>query len=160
MTRQKTAQKISGAAVVLLGALLATAMSVQAQSANVAGKYKVEFDSQMRMGSGGVQVAGRSPAMLVLEVRGDSVFGSWQAINDRNPPARKLAGKMRGDTVVVLSEPSERTMNMNGESVTMKMADEFKLTVRGDAIAGTITPTQAMAGMPPIVRKIDGKREK
>jgi hypothetical protein len=160
MTRQKAAQKISGAAVVLLGALLATAMSVQAQSANVAGKYKVEFDSQMRMGPEGAQVAGRSPGMLVLEVRGDSVFGSWQAINDRNPPARKLAGKMRGDTVVVLSEPSERTMNMNGESVTMKLADEFKLTIKGDAILGTITPTQGMAGMPPVVRKVDGKREK
>ena len=160
MTSKQAAQKISGAAVVLLGALLATAMSVQAQTRNVAGKYKVEFDSQIRMGPGGVQAGGRSPAMLVLEVRGDSVFGTWQVVNDANPPARKLAGRMRGDTVVIVSEPSERTINVNGESVTMKMADEFKLTIKADAIVGTITPTQGMAGMPPIVRKLDGKRER
>ena len=160
MTSKQAAQKISGAVVVLLGALLATAMSVQAQTRTVAGKYKVEFDSQIRMGPEGMQVAGRSPGMLVLEVRGDSVFGTWQAINDANPPARKLAGKMRGDTVVILSEPTERTLNVNGESVTMKMADEFKLTISGDAIAGTITATQGMAGMPPVARKVDGKRER
>ena len=98
--------------------------------------------------------------MLALEVRGDSVFGTWQVVNDANPPARKLAGKMRGDTVVIVSEPSERTINVNGESVTMKMADEFKLTIKADAIVGTITPTQGLAGMPPIVRKLDGKRER
>ena len=160
MTRQKTAQKISGAAVVLLGALLATAMSVQAQTRSIAGKYKVEFDSQIRMGPEGMQVGGRSPALLVLEIKGDSVFGTWQVINDANPPARKLAGKMRGDTVVIVSEPSERTVNRNGESVTMKMADEFKLTIKADAIVGTITATEGPAGMPPIVRKVDGKREK
>ncbi len=145
--------------VALLSALLAPA--VQAQLSPAAGTYLVDFDAQFQVGPDGTpQVSGHSKARMILEVRGDSVFGTWQTIDAANPrPARKLHGTLENGKLKLTSEPVESVINMNGQETRRSTIPVYTATVTGDAISGTIESPAPAPGLMNIARKFEGKRE-
>ena len=151
------AMRTAFATLILLSVVAAA--DTQAQ-AGVAGTYLVDYDAQLQMGPDGPQVTGRGKARMVLEIRGDSVFGSWQTVDAaQQRPPRKLAGTFKDGTLKLVAEPVESVMNINGEEQRRSIVQTFTGTVKGDDIAGTIESASPMPNMPPLTRKFDGKRE-
>jgi hypothetical protein len=135
--------------------------SVQAQAANIAGTYVVDFDSRVQMTAAGAEVTGRGKARMTLELRGDSVFGTWQVLDapDARPP-RALRGALQDGKVKLSAEPTEAVLNVNGEEQRRTIRQNFIATITGDEIRGTIESDSPMPGMSGITRKFEGKREK
>ncbi|MGH7470087.1 MAG: hypothetical protein ACRENP_19245 [Longimicrobiales bacterium] len=137
------------------------AAAVQAQAPKVAGTYLVDFDSRVQMsGDGSIQVTGRSKARITLELRGDSIFGTWHVIDDpTNRPPSPLRGTVQDGKIKLSAEPREATVNINGQEQRRTITQDFLLTIAGDDISGTIESPAPMPGLAGISRKLEGKRE-
>ena len=146
----------------LLGfcALVLAPQALTAQG--VAGAWKLEYVRRVTNDGSGEQ-AEMGHARVVLDVRGDSVTATWQALEpgpDGKPlPPREIRGTVSGDHVVLKSQAQARMM-MNGNATTVELIITYDLTVKGDTIAGVQLADAADGSMSPPARPIHGEREK
>lgn len=124
--------------MLLTGGLMLVAASAQAQS--VAGKWTANFPMRVRMENGEPsQAEQQGIALLELEQKGDSVFGTWTV---QNTPAQVPPRQLRGTFVagkLVFQAQVEGRVNMNGDERTVKMITTYEATLKGDALDGTMS---------------------
>jgi hypothetical protein len=146
--------------ILIAAALFAAAQPLTAQ-APIAGTYAVEYPVRMMVNGEPSPSETIAKVRLVLEQKGDSVFGTWQMVDGaRQIPAQKLAGTTRDGTVRLFGTSEARMRSSEGEQVTT-MTMEYVVTVDADTITGAIHvhPPEGItvSGEP---RKFSGKREK
>lgn len=133
--------------------------------AQVAGTYEWEMDMMIRRGGDGTETSGdKAKVKLVLEVKGDSVFGTYAVTppagaGSINIPPRQLKGTVSGNKVVFTMTGQAR-LNVNGEEQTVQMVSTYNATVEGDEIKGTIDVSAPEMPMAPPQRSFSGKRVK
>jgi hypothetical protein len=96
---------------------------------------------------------------LVLEQKGDSVFGTWQMTAPRESPVQQLRGKMEGKTARLFGLVTGKMRGPDGSDRELSMTQEFEVTVDGDVIKGTmkIHPSEGVEIQAP-ARPFTGKR--
>jgi hypothetical protein len=150
----------------LIGFALAAGLAISgAQAQEVAGTWAVDFDKLIkRTADGREQVAERGKAQLVIEVKGDSAFGTWTTeLRNGEKNIQKLRGTRKCNSVKLVSDVLTGTSITKSGTTTVTFINTYEATVTGDAIAGTTTskPQSAELAAPrPGVRKFEGKREK
>lgn len=103
----------------------------------VAGSWVVTFDSDINTSGDVVTVKKRSTGRLVLEQRGDSVFGRFKA--DGMPdPERSVHGTFDGKTLELTTGLARRTIRINGQPTEMPMRTDWIGAVSGASIRGTM----------------------
>jgi len=98
-------RRITSFALAVALALAADVLPAGAQANGVAGTWRVTWDSGVRTeGTRVLEVTRRSTATLVLELRGDSLAGTWTMDQEpeRHVPVR---GVLRGDSLMFVSAP-------------------------------------------------------
>jgi hypothetical protein len=144
-------------------ALAAVLAISHAQAQEVAGTWAVNFDKTIkRTADGRDSVAVRGKAQLVIEVKGDSAFGTWTMEGPGGQPL-KLRGTWKGNSFKLVSDVLTGTSITRAGTTTVTFISTYEATVTGDAIAGTTTsqPQNAQfAAMGARARKFEGKREK
>lgn len=121
--------------VMALGVMLLTASRVRAQG--VAGAWTVTYDSDINTSGDVVTVKKRSTGRFVLEQRGDSVFGRFEA--DGMPdPERPLSGTFDGKVLKLTTGLARRTIRINGQPTEMPMRTDWMGAVTGESIRGTM----------------------
>lgn len=121
-----------------LAAALFAPVSLEAQT--VAGKWNAEYPMRVRMSGGGVSEAEQmGSALLTLEAKGDSVFGTWAPQNTPAPvPARNIKGAFKDGRLNLVADPTEAHIRRGGEETTVKMVTFFEGTLKDGAIDGTM----------------------
>ena len=143
-------------ACAIAGILLAP----EAASGQVAGTYTWEMPTRVR-NEGGTMIGSENAVVkLVLDVRGDSVFGTYTmtppAGSDAPPPqARDVRGTVSGNKVQ-FSMPMQGRVNVNGEERQINSTTNYAITIDGDVINGTIDVD--VEGMTVPTRTFTGKR--
>jgi hypothetical protein len=123
------------AALVALGTLAGVAPSVGGQ--DVTGTWTVTWDSDINTSGDVVTVKKRSTGRLVLEQRGDSVFGRFQP--DGMPdPNRPLRGTFDGKVIKLTTGSLRRTVTMNGTPTEMMTRTDWMGAFDGTFFKGTI----------------------
>lgn len=126
-----------------VAALAAAMFSVtEANAQTVAGKWTAEYPTRVRNTGGTVEAEQMGTAVLVLEVKGDSVFGTWHPQN--TPVAvepRAIKGTFTNGRINFVGAPTEARIRRSGmggdESETaIKMVTYFEGTVKDGAIDG------------------------
>jgi hypothetical protein len=147
-------------AVAFAGILLAPeAASAQQQ---VAGTYTWEVPTRIRNDGGAVSSSANAVVKLVLDVRGDSVFGTYTmtppAGSDAPPPqAREVRGTVSGNKVQ-FSMAMQGRVNMNGEERAINSTTSYVITIDGDVINGTIDVHSTDLPMTVPTRTFTGRR--
>ncbi|MCC6244220.1 MAG: hypothetical protein IT353_15360 [Gemmatimonadaceae bacterium] len=126
----------------MLSASIATIMP----QSRLAGTWTAELPQAVRTEDGVVSVESTTPGTLVLEMRGDSVFGTL--MRGRGPTARPLRGKITDNKVVLVAQSLARVYADGGEN-TLALLTTFRLTLNGNAMTGTIE-TSRDPSSPPI----------
>ena len=147
-------------ALIAASALLAFATGVDAQ-ANVGGTYTWEFEAMIRRGPEGESSGGaKAQATLKLEVKGDSIFGTYQVnmpgMGEGRP--RDVRGTVKGNQVQWIMT-SQARFNVNGEERTQETKSIYTATIEGDVIKGTVETDTGMPGMSVSPRPFEGKRQ-
>jgi hypothetical protein len=123
----------------------------------VAGTYLVEYPARIQNTNGEDNVQ-MGKARLTLQVKGDSVVGTWLVLDRPNAQPREVRGTLQGGTAK-FSLQTEGRINQNGEERTIRMTTEFTATVSGDKVEGTMQ-LRSGEGMTQPERKFSGVREK
>ena len=139
-------------------AALASAGALEAQG--VAGTYLVEYPAQVRSTNGAEEVVALGHARLVLQVKGDSLVGTWTITDRPDAKPRGLRGTVQGNTVNFSTDPTEGHVNMNGQVSTIKMFADYTATITGDEIKGTLKQHSEDGSIQSGERAWSGKREK
>ncbi len=96
-------------------------------------------------------------AKLVVTIRGDSAFATWQVIvpgNEMKPT--ELKGVVKGGTITLVAGPRTAKTFGDAEERTIDVHQTYVLTVNGDEIAGTLDTYAADNQLP--TRELKGKR--
>ncbi len=118
-----------------LGSLLVATPRAGAQS--VAGTWTVTYDSDINTGGDVVTVKKRSTGRLVLEQRGDSVFGRFMP--DGMPdPERPLSGTFDGKVLRLTTGLLRRTVRINGQPTEMPTRTDWMGALKGATLQGTM----------------------
>ncbi|HEY0674022.1 MAG TPA: hypothetical protein VGD27_17225 [Longimicrobiales bacterium] len=128
-----------------LAAALAAALLVPvvAEAQDIAGKWTAEYPRSVRNINGVTEAGEMGTALLTIEVRGDSIFGTWQVQHAPNPsPPRKFSGTYSNGKIAFTAEPSEtrirRSMGGGGDNEsTMKIIIRYEGTLKDGVIEGT-----------------------
>ena len=142
-------------------ALAAGLFTSVARAQEVAGTWAVDFDQTVRRtADGGDQVVARGKAVLVIEVKGDSAFGTWTT-QSSGLRVVKLRGTHKGNSVKLVSDVQTGSSITRAGTTTITFINTYEATVTGDAIVGTTT-TQSQNAQPAATRaralKFEGKR--
>ena len=126
--------------VVAAAALVAIVLGepVQAQTPSVTGAYAVEYPVRMMMGDQPSPTEVTAKVKLVLEQKGDSVFGTWQLVEPQQAPVQQLRGKLDGKNVRLWGTNEAKLRGPDGER-SLSMSEEYVFTIEGDAVKGSIT---------------------
>jgi hypothetical protein len=112
---------------------------------SVTGRWSTEFDIGIRNENGVETSMGKRQATMTLELRGDSVFGTWQVApqGGATPPPVHLKGVRTGTKVQLSAEPVEHTVNMGDGDRTVKMVAVYRLELHDGELVGTSQNTSA-----------------
>lgn len=124
--------------MMLTGALIALATSAHAQS--IAGKWTANYPMRVRMENGEPSTSEQQGvALLELQQKGDSVFGTWAPQNTPAPvPPREVRGTFV-DGKLTLQANVEARVNMNGDERAVKMITTYTATFKGDVLDGSMS---------------------
>lgn len=118
-------------------ALLVLLGSAPAQTPDISGTWKLTYDADMRRVSDTEwKVNRRDTGTLVLQQRGDSVFGSWQA--RPMPQATTLAGTFDGRTLRLASGTREMVGQVDGRAQRMAVRTVLTGSHDGRALRGVM----------------------
>jgi hypothetical protein len=124
---------------VLLAATLIAPAAAEAQ--DIAGKWTATYPRGIR-NINGVEEAEMGTATITLEVKGDSVFGSWHPQNTARPAQpRALKGTFTNGKLTMIAEPSEATIRRGGETSggeTIKLVGYFEAELKDGLLEGVI----------------------
>ena len=141
-----------------IGGALAVAEPVQGQD-GVAGTWVTEFPRRVVNGEG----SDFAKARLTLEVKGDSVFGTYQVFEpaaDPAPPARRLKGTNVNGTLTLEGEPMEARVRMGGgDDSPVMMRQTYVLKVANGELTGTIEAASTDGTINARPRPFTAKRE-
>lgn len=148
---------------VAAGLLLGAAGSAQGQE--ITGTYAWEMPVRVRAGSDGTSSGegGSAQVKLVLEVRGDSVFGTYTVqpppgqADTVAPQAREIRGTISGNRVTWVMSTNGR-VNINGNARETTMLSTYIATIEGDDISVTIDVEAPDMPMQVPQRSFKGKR--
>lgn len=120
--------------------VLVTSRGAIAQG-SIGGTWRTEFEVGIRVVNGVESSEGKRHARITLQVKGDSVLGTWQnvdsvgvAMGDPRPLRGIVSdGGARIETVV----PTEMVMRTQDGEQRIQATLTYLLTVRGDTLAGT-----------------------
>ena len=108
--------------LVLAAAAFGTA---RAEAQSGAGKWTAEYPTRVRMGNGAPAAEQMGTALLTLEAKGDSVFGTWTPQNTPAPiPPRGVKGTVKEGRINLIADPTEATIRRGDNP-----ADESKITM-------------------------------
>ena len=123
-------------AALLLAAALAAPAAAHAQE--IAGKWTATYPRNIRNGEAGEM----GTASLEFEVKGDSVFGVWQALNTPRPSSpRKLKGTFSNGKLTLVADAVEAQIRRGGgdsEGQTIQMIGYFEAELKDGALEGTL----------------------
>lgn len=124
--------------VLVVAAALFGATRAEAQS--VAGKWTAEYPTRIRMGNGEPSAEQVGTALLTLEAKGDSLFGTWEAQNTPAPvPPRKVKGTFKDGRINLVAEPTEARIRKGGDPADesrIMMVTYYEGSVKDGAIEG------------------------
>jgi hypothetical protein len=110
-----------------------------AKAQTVAGKWTVKYPARVQNVNGQI-TADTAVALLTIEVRGDSIFGTWHAQNAPVPvEPRAITGTFKDGTLSFTGALVNAKIRRGGgdeESIQMRTFYEGK--VSGDQITGTM----------------------
>ena len=110
------------------------AQSAAAQTAS--GTWRGEYDAGVSGTGDRVRVTRRAAIVLILEQKGDSVFGTWDG--QPQPPVRELRGSIAGQTLRFTTGTREAEVLVNGKPERRKVRTDFTGTIQSDQITGTM----------------------
>ena len=138
--------------------VLATAYS-PARAQGVAGTYLLDYPARIQVTNGEESVE-LGKARLTLQVKGDSLIGTWLTLDRPDAKPREIRGTVQGHTAKWTIE-NEGRISDGGEVRTVKMITNFSATVTGDKVEGTMQSRSPDAGgMTAPERKFSGVRQK
>jgi hypothetical protein len=105
-----------------------------AAAQSIAGTWRGEIPAAVRQENGEQVVIATVPATLVIQARGDSVFGTM--VRGSATVQRPLRGLVRGDSVTLVAE-TKANVTANGEAHTLALLTTFRLRRSGDMLRGT-----------------------
>ena len=117
----------------------------------------------LRMPDGRDSLMQRGKAQLVIEVKGDSAFGTWTTGSTSGQQRIiKLRGTRTGNSVKLVSEPQSGSRVTPSGTTSITFVTTYEATVSADAIVGSMT-NQSQSAQPtaatPRAGKFEGKRE-
>lgn len=117
---------------------VALAAPVAGQSP-VAGVWQAEVARRVENINGEERASDIALVRYMLEVRGDSVFGTFRMVDaPADVPARTIRGTYRDGVLKLVAEPSQATIRTgDGGENRIQMIMEYDLEVDGDVISGT-----------------------
>ncbi|HUP88015.1 MAG TPA: hypothetical protein VM100_01550 [Longimicrobiales bacterium] len=125
--------------IMVAAAIFVAATSASGQS--VAGKWTVSYP--VGMIQNGVRTETIGTAALSLELKGDSVFGTWQSLNTPVAvPAREFKGTFKDGKLLfeTVSEATIRQGGMGGDGESkIRMRTYYEATLKGDNLDGTMS---------------------
>lgn len=130
--------KLTAAAAFML---IITALPARGQS--LTGQWTAEYPARIQ-NLNGVQTAEKGEALVTFEQKGDSIFGSWQALGANVPAAavaRTLAGTFKNGKLDFRASPTEARIRYGGDETSeskVMMTTFYEATVTGDVIEGTM----------------------
>ena len=138
-----------------LAMLAASLMVSDASAQSAAGKWTAEYPTRISNTNGQAQADEMGTAVMTLEIKGDSAFGTWTANAGRDAGTpRALRGTFINGKLSVATEPVERTvMRNNGggdEQQTVKMSTVLEGDVKGDEIEGSFVLRFEERSSPPL----------
>ena len=108
-------------------ALIALAVvNAPAQAQGVAGTYVLEYPAQIRV-TNGEESLQLGKARLTLQVKGDSIVGTWLVLDRADARPREIRGTLQG-TMAKWTIENEGRINDGGETRTVKMITNFTAT--------------------------------
>src|SRR5262245_49964 len=147
----------------LIGFALAAGLAISgAQAQEVAGTWAVDFDQTIRrLPDGRDTVTQRGKAQLVIEVKGDSAFGTWtpQGTGDQQRVVN-LRGTRKGKTVKLISDRQTGSRVTPNGTTHVTFVTTYEAAVTANAMVGTMTNQSHNAQVTTPGRKFEGKRAK
>lgn len=139
-------------AALALGIGLAAPLSAQ----GVAGSWRVTYDADITGRGDAITVKRRATGRLVLEQRGDSVFGRFTLDGgpDRSPVLR---GTFDGRALTLTTGPARRTVTVNGTATEIVTRTDWMGVLDGAALRGTMFI--AISDREPPARRWEATRE-
>ena len=129
-------------ATLLLAAALFVPAAADAQ--DLAGKWTASYPQRVRMTNGVAEGQDLGTAILELEIKGDSIFGTWHAQNTPMPSTpRTIAGTIKDGKLSFVAEPMEARIRRSfngggdGEETPIKMVTYYEGTLKDGVIEGT-----------------------
>lgn len=139
-------------------AAFSLAISAEAQTSSLAGRWDVEYQRGLRNENGEV-TAVMGKGTLTLAQRGDSLVGEFVPVTDNGSAGRPLAFAAKASSSpTVFVSTSEGRVNMNGEERTVKMTMTWELSASGDALTGTMSRAMEGMDMPVVPSPVRGTR--
>ncbi len=132
---------------------------VAAQS-GLAGRWVTEFDVGIRNVNGVETSEGKRQARITLEVSGDAITGSWQALGAGPTATRHLSGTSVHGEVTLLADSVEAVLRDGDGERHVSMIPKYLFTQHGDSLIGTLQTASrdGLFGGPP--RRFVATREK
>ena len=124
-----------------------------ATAQGISGKWNAMFDADIQIRGDSIVVKSRKPAMLELQQRGDSLFGTWKP---SDLEAVAVRGTYDGKVLRLSTTAQERQIRVNGAPTMVKTQTEMSAKVVGDSLAGTLLIKLGEREPPP--RKWEAKR--
>lgn len=121
----------------LLSVVAFIATGVPASAQGIAGTWKVTYDSDIRTDGDAITVNKRAKAELVLQMRGDSVFGTFKGDGPDNE-ARTLSGTFDGKALKLTSGTRRGTVRINGKPTDLPMRTDWMGALDAGGLRGTM----------------------
>ena len=125
---------------VFLAAAAVLAFNGAADAQSITGKWTAEYPARMRRGAGQDAADELAQAILVIgEIKGDSLFGTWHPQNTPNPvEPRRIAGVWRDGKLTFVGAPTQAMIRRGGEGEqTVTMRAYFEGALKDNILEGT-----------------------
>jgi hypothetical protein len=143
--------------VILCALALSATATARVSAQKIEGTYEFPQKIMTEPGSSPIDATGK----LVLTVKGDSAFGTWQVpVPGRETKPMALKGTIKGSTVTLTS--SVQTAHLRGQDGsndrTFEVPQQYVLTITGDDITGEISAYTQDNSVELPTRSIKGRR--
>ena len=109
-----------------------------AHAQEIAGKWTATYPAQIRRTNGN-EGAEMGTALMVIDQKGDSIFGTWHAQNAPTPSQpRAFRGTFSNGRLNFVTAPSEARVRRGGDGQTVELISYFEGTLKDGVIEGVM----------------------